>query len=743
MANRDRNKRIEPTFDEPSASETPSFSVSEEDRVVPSSRKNPAKRKASKSRAPKSRRKRRGLLGSFSRLTYWAFVFAIWAGIAGAGIIVYYGAQMPSATTWAIPDRPPNVKIVSVDGQLIANRGTTGGEALGLHEMSPYIPQAVMAIEDRRFYSHWGVDPLGLARAMVENLMRGRLSQGGSTLTQQLAKNLFLKPERTLERKVQEVLLALWLEQKYTKDQILEMYLNRVYFGSGSFGVEAASRRYFGKSARDVTLSEAAVLAGLLKAPSRLSPARDPKAAEERAQLVLTAMREQGRIGSKELTAAMSAPAARAPSYWTGSENYVADRIMDELPGLIGEVRSDIIVDTTVDLNLQKLAEQSIRRLIDEKGEKLNVTQGALISIDNSGAVRAMVGGADYADSQFNRASEARRQPGSAFKPFVFLAALEQGRTPDSVRNDAPIRIGNWTPENYNGKYFGKVTLATALAKSLNSVAAQLAQEVGPDAVVEVAHRLGIESTLQSNISIALGTSEVTPLELTAAYVPFANGGYRPEVHFVQRVTTASGEVLYENTHNGYPRVISPEIVGMMNAMMKQTIEAGTGRKAAFDWPAAGKTGTSQNSRDAWFIGYTANLTTGVWFGNDDAEATNHITGGSLPVAAWREFMVAAHEGVPIANLPGTWNPTPQQEASTPEQAATVSEPAAAVGGSESAAPMPVQTSAPVAQGSTMVTLPARLDSTASIGRPVPPADVGGPPVRRKKSLLGALFGNN
>jgi penicillin-binding protein 1A len=541
---------------------------------------------------------------------------------------------------------------------------------------------------------------------------------------------------------VQEVLLAFWLEQKYTKDQILEMYLNRVYFGSGSFGVDAAARRYFGKSARDVTLSEASVLAGLLKAPTRLSPARDPKAAEQRAQLVLAAMREQKFIGDKELATAMSTPATQAASYWTGSENYVADRIMDELPLLIGEVRSDIIVDTTVDLNLQKLAEQSIRRLIEEKGVKLNVTQGALVSIDNSGAVRAMVGGADYADSQFDRASEARRQPGSAFKPFVFLAALEQGRTPDSIRNDAPIRIGKWTPENYNGKYYGKVTLATALAKSLNSVAAQLAMEVGPDAVVEVAQRMGIESKLQANTTIALGTSEVTPLELTAAYVPFANGGYRPEVHFVQRVTTTEGEVLYENTHSGYPRVISSEIVGMMNAMMKQTIDAGTGRKAAFEWPAAGKTGTTQNSRDAWFVGYTANLTTGVWFGNDNAKATKNITGGSLPVAAWHEFMVAAHEGVPVASLPGTWAPQPQRlEASVPEPALDV--------GATNAADKPVLQPARRQQPAGQVEAaggfapPARIDRTASIKRPVPPADVGGPKVRRETSILDVILGNN
>ncbi|MET0599739.1 MAG: transglycosylase domain-containing protein [Mesorhizobium sp.] len=744
MAGRDKNRRIEPSFDEAApARAAAAWSLSEDDRVVPSARRKPAPKKKQKGAAGGRRRKApqrgRGLAGSLGRLVYWALVMLIWGGIGLAGVVAYYGAQMPSATTWAIPDRPPNVRIVSADGQLVANRGLTGGEAVGLHEMSPYIPQAVVAIEDRRFYAHLGVDPIGLARAMAENVMQGRLTQGGSTLTQQLAKNLFLKPERTVERKVQEVLLALWLEQKYTKDQILEMYLNRVYFGSGAYGVDAAARRYFGKGARDVTLSEAATLAGLLKAPSRLSPARDPKAAEERARLVLAAMRAQKLIGDRELTTAMSAPAARAASYWTGSENYVADRIMDELPGLIGEVRSDIVVDATVDLALQKFAEQSIRRLIAEKGAKLDVTQGALVSIDNSGAVRAMVGGADYADSQFDRASEARRQPGSAFKPFVFLAAVEAGRTPDSVRNDAPVRIGKWTPENYNGKYFGRVTLSTALAKSLNSVAAQLAMEVGPDAVVEVAHRMGIESKLQSNVTIALGTSEVTPLELTAAYVPFANGGYRPDVHFVRRVTTAAGEVLYENPLSGNARVISPEAVGMMNAMLRQTVESGTARKAAFGWPAAGKTGTTQNSRDAWFVGYTANLTTGVWFGNDNAKATRNITGGSLPVEAWHEFMVAAHEGVPVAELPGSWAPAPLvDDAFAPSVSGLPAVEPAARRAVESSPRQPEPVAAPPVDD-----FAPPADSTASIRRPVPPADVGGPPVRRQSSFLDVIMGNN
>ncbi len=727
MANRKR--RIEPNFDEPSRGRSGGLAVSEEDRVVPSGRRKSPK-KASRSRA---RGRGRRSAGVFARLVYWCLVLALWAGIGGAGLVAYYGARMPSATTWSIPDRPPNVRIVSVDGRLVANRGMTGGEAVGLHEMSPYIPQAVMAIEDRRFYSHFGIDPIGLARAMFENITTGRFSQGGSTLTQQLAKNLFLKPDRTIERKVQEVLLALWLEQKHTKDQILEMYLNRVYFGSGSYGVEAASRRYFGKSARDVSLAEAALLAGLLKAPSRLSPARDPKAAEARAQLVLAAMNDEQMIGDRELSTAMSAPATRTAAFWTGSENYVADRVMEELPTLIGEVRTDVIVDTTIDLTLQKLGEKSIRRLLDESGKKLEVSQAALVSIDNTGAVRAMIGGADYASSQFDRASEARRQPGSAFKPFVFLAALEQGRTPDSVRNDAPIRIGKWTPENYNGKYFGKVTLTTALAKSLNSVAAQLAMEVGPATVVETAHRMGIESALQANVSIALGTSEVTPLELTAAYVPFANGGYRPEVHFVRRVTTTSGEVLYENTGGSIPRVLRPEVVGMMNSMMIQTLKDGTARKADFAWPAAGKTGTSQNSRDAWFIGYTANLTTGVWMGNDDGTPTKNITGGSLPAKVWHEFMVAAHEGVPVAQLPGTWN-----GATAGGETAPV--PPRAVG--ESA--MDRGSGTPVAQGRkvAMPEMAGGTDAGRTASIPRPRAEVGGKPQKKPSSVLDVILGN-
>ena len=611
---------------------------------------------ASARRAPSKARRGRGRrrFGWFGRLIYWGAVLGVWGGVALAGVIGYFAISMPSATTWSIPDRPPNIKILAADGALIANRGRTGGEAVGLHDMSPFLPKAVMAIEDRRFYSHFGVDPIGLARAMVTNVTAGRLVQGGSTLTQQLAKNLFLEPERTIERKVQEVLLAFWLEHKFSKDEILELYLNRVYFGSGATGVEAASRRYFSKSARDLDLHEAALLAGLLKAPSRLSPARDPKAAEERAHVVLGAMREAGYIDDSMMTAALSAEHVRVPAFWDGAENYVADRVMDDVEALTqGNIKSDLIVTTTVDLALQERAETAIRKVLIQQGKEKGVQQGALVAMDQTGAIRALVGGKDYAKSQFDRASAARRQPGSTFKPFVYMAALEAGLTPDTIRNDAPVRIGKWTPENYNGKYFGPVTLTTALAKSLNSVSAQLAQEVGPKTVAQAAMRLGISSPLEVNASLALGTSEVTLTELTAAYATFANGGLHAPPRLIQRIEAKDGTVIYDSGAPAAARVMRADIAAMMNRMMNATVEEGTARKADFGWPAAGKTGTSQNSKDAWFIGYTARLTTGVWFGNDDGTPMNKVTGGSLPAEAWRDFMAAAHKGLKPQPLPG------------------------------------------------------------------------------------------
>ncbi|TDH37873.1 PBP1A family penicillin-binding protein [Pseudohoeflea suaedae] len=720
-------ERIEPSFEEERGA-TKRRTVSDE-RVTSGGQ--PRKRaKSTKPAAGRSKKKARRNTGGRSRLVsfirksfYWAFVLGIWVAIGVTGIVAYYAARMPSASTWAIPDRPPNVRIVSVNGDLMANRGVTGGEAVSLSEMSPYIPEAVMAIEDRRFYYHFGFDPIGFTRAVVTNLLSGHTIQGGSTITQQLAKNLFLSPDRTIERKVQEVLLAFWLEHKFTKDQILSMYLNRVYFGSGAYGVEAASRRYFNKSARDVTLSEAALLAGLLKAPSRLSPARDPEAAEERSQVVLGAMRDAGFVTDSEITTALTAPTVRAKSYWTGSENYVADYIMQKLPDLVGgEIQQDLVVDTTIDPGLQRDAETAIRDELAEKGKKSGVSEGALVAIDGTGAIRAMIGGRNYADSQYNRAALAKRQPGSAFKPFVYAAAMEQGRTPLSVRNDAPVKIGKWTPENYDNTYRGEVTLATALEKSLNTIAAQMVMEVGPQNVVKMAHRLGIESPLKANASIALGTSEVTLTELTAAYAPFMNGGWKATPHVIKRVSTLDGKVLFENTYENPPRVIRPEVAQMMNQMLVGVIDNGTGKRAKLDgWQAAGKTGTTQSYRDALFVGYTANLAAGVWFGNDDGTPMKNVTGGGLPAETWHAFMAAAHKGLAPSPLP-YYSPLPP---------VTVGSDGEAIAGNlEGGFPPP-----PV---------PEQTGST-SAGGPVPPAAIGGggqPRGDRRTTLLDLILGN-
>jgi penicillin-binding protein 1A len=605
-------------------------------------------------RAPRKTKSGRSLLG---RTLYWTVVLGLWGAIGVGGALVYYGAQLPPIDQLAVPKRPPNIAILSADGDLLANRGDTGGAAIRLKDLPSYLPKAFIAIEDRRFYSHWGIDPLGVARALTRNVTSKGSMQGGSTITQQLAKNLFLTQERTISRKIQEAILALWLEHRYSKDQILELYLNRVYFGSGAYGVEAAAERYFGHGARAVTLPEAAVLAGLMKAPSKLAPDRNPEGAAERAAQVITAMAREGHVTEAMAKLALARPAKARHDQGAGSINYAADYVMDVLDDTIGAIDQDIVVTTTIEGSLQTAAERALTEELDKKGAKFQVAQGALVALDPNGAIRALVGGRNYADSQYNRAVSAKRQPGSAFKPFVYLAALEHGLTPDDVREDGPLNIRGWRPENYSREYFGPVTLTRALSLSLNTVAVRLGMEVGPKTVARTAHRLGIASDLQANASIALGTSEVTPLELVAAYVPFANGGVGVQAHIITKVRTANGKLLYSRKRLHQGRIIEPQYVAMMNAMMEETLLTGTAHRAELPgWPAAGKTGTSQDFRDAWFIGYTSHLVTGVWLGNDDNSPTKRASGGNLPVEVWSRFMKAAHQGVPVAGLPsGAW----------------------------------------------------------------------------------------
>ncbi len=607
------------------------------------------------------RRGRRGrsFLGG---LVYWTLVLGLWCAIGLGGLVAYHAAQLPPINQLTVPKRPPNIAILAADGSLLANRGETGGRTITIGEVPPYLPKAFVAIEDRRFYDHFGIDPVGLTRAMVNNLRRTGGVQGGSTLTQQLAKNLFLTQERTAARKIQEAILALWLERTYTKDQILELYLNRVYFGSGAYGVEAAAQRYFNKSARSVTIAEAAMLAGLVQAPSRLAPNRNPEAAEKRAQLVITAMADQGLISQASAKTALIAPAEASERIGAGSVNYAADYVMDVLDDFIGAVEGDVTVLTTIDTKLQSSAETILVEALNAQGQKQGVGQGAVVSMAPDGGIRALIGGRDYTRSQFNRATAAKRQPGSSFKPFVYLTALEKGLTPDTIREDGPVSIKGWEPENYSRSYRGPVTLQTALAHSLNTVAARLIQEVTPREVIRTAQRLGINSALQPNLSLALGTSEVTPVELTAAYTTFANGGQGVLPYVIREVKSSAGKVVYARKASGFGTIIQPQTLSMMNSMLHEVMVSGTGSKVNIPgWELGGKSGTTQDFRDAWFVGFSARLVTAVWLGNDDNSAMKRVAGSGLPADIWGKYMKAAHAGMQPAPLPGgLWRGTPK-----------------------------------------------------------------------------------
>ena len=593
----------------------------------------------------------------FGQLFRLGLTLAILGILVVAGVVIYYGAQLGDSDTWAIPDRPANIRVLASNGQLITNRGQTGGEAVAYHELPYYVPLALIANEDRRFYSHFGVDPLGLLSVALESVRAGRPTRGASTITQQVARTLFLNTDQTVGRKIQEMLLAVWLEQNYTKEEILELYLNRVHYGSGATGIEAAAQTYFGISARNLSLAQAAMLAGILPSPASYNPRSYPERALERQRLTLANMVREGFITPEEAASAET-QGATAPAFQRveGAEYYVADWVETLMNAYLGEVTEDVIVQTTIDWDLQELAEQVIQDAIREYGESSNFNQAALVAMDVDGRVRALVGGVDYSQSQFNRAVTARRQPGSAFKPFVYLAALQQGYTPDTLMIDEPLDYNGWRPENYGRTYQGPVLLRDALAQSINTVAARLAIDIGPENVVETAYRMGFSSTFQAVPSIALGTQEVSLLELTGAYAPFANGGNGVIPSVITRITTMDGEVLYEETPAGPGQILTSEQVGMMNDMLRAVVTSGTGRNAQFGgWPIGGKSGTTQSSRDALFVGFTARMVTGIWLGNDDDSPTRGMTGGAIPARIWSQFMGPAHEGLTVADLPGNY----------------------------------------------------------------------------------------
>jgi penicillin-binding protein 1A len=585
---------------------------------------------------------RHGLLLGFAK---WGLVATVWSFFLGLCFVGWLAYDLPDVSRLNEIERRPSVTLLAADGSILASYGDLYGKTVTLADLPGYLPQAVIATEDRRFYSHFGLDLRGLARAIYVNLRSGAWVQGGSTITQQLAKNVFLTPARTLRRKGQEVLLALWLEHNFTKDQLLALYLNRVYFGAGTYGVDAAAQRYFGKTASQVTRYEAALLAGLLKAPSRYSPFNDRDLAQARARLVLDNMVAAGYMTKDEADKVAAEGFGRGTPARSGPlGQYFADWVLDQLPSFVGYSDRDLVVKTTLDPTLQRQAESKLSETFAKDGPPQDASEAALVSMTPEGAVKAMVGGLDYGSTQFNRATQAERQPGSAFKPFLFLTAFENGFDPDNHFTDAPISIGKWKPDNYNDRYYGDVTLREAFARSLNSVAAQLIQRVGPQRVAQTALRLGITSRLLATPSLALGTSEVNLLELTGAYAVFANRGQGVWPYAIAEVRDNEGNLLYAREGSGPGRVVAPRYVLEMQDLMSSVIEWGTGKAAQIGRPAAGKTGTTQDYRDAWFVGFTAELVTGVWVGNDDGHPMKKVAGSGLPTKIWQAYMSAALE---------------------------------------------------------------------------------------------------
>ena len=605
------------------------------------------------------------------RRVHWGY--AVLGAVAllatlSVGYVVYCLSTLPFNGGLAIEPTASALVIQADDGQAFATRGVFKGEKLATGELPPDLSRAIVAIEDRRFYEHGGLDLRGLTRAAFRNVAAGGTREGGSTITQQLVRMLYLSQDRTLKRKVQEAVLAIWLEAQVSKDEILTRYLNTAYFGAGVYGADAAAKRYFGKAAKDLTLSESAMLAGLVRAPSQLAPHRNLDGARGRAAQVLEAMVETGAITRAKADEALRAPAElRVPPETPTGTNYFADIVTTEAKKLMGTGPADGVVRTTLDGSLQNIAESVVERRLEAEGERKRVSQAALIALAPDGAVLAMVGGRDYAESQFNRATQAKRQPGSLFKLFVYIAALQRGATPNSVLTDRPTQVGEWEPENHGGRYRGAVTLRNAFAHSINTVAVQLSETVGMKAVIEAARSLGVQSDLPHVPSLALGSAEVTLLEMTRAYATIAANAASIEPYTIRSMGSRD-QVLYTRPQTAVPPARDPEVRTAILDMLAAVVRDGTGKAARIPGAVGGKTGTTQESRDAWFIGFTPQITVGVWVGNDDNSPTNNVTGGDLPAAIWRDFMTQANRSArpsarPAPEVAAVVQPAPVQTA--------------------------------------------------------------------------------
>jgi len=583
--------------------------------------------------------------------------------IAGAAGWIYWQSlyrgmpELPSNEALWASGREQAIEFVDANGQTIAIRGPRYGRAIKLEDLPPHVPQAFIAAEDKRFYEHDGADTRAIIRAVWANVTSGETVSGASTITQQLIKNLVLTPEQTLKRKAQEIRLARQLEERLSKEQILELYLNRVYFGAGFYGLGAASRFYFGKQPEELSIAEASLLATLPQAPSRLALTNNMTDAKTRQRYVLKEMVDAGFITAPQAAAAeieevsLAEAPERDPQF-----GYALDVATEKIDEILPTVPGDLIVQLTIDADLQSAMDEAFTKRIKEEGAKVNASQAAGIVLDTKGRILAMYGGVDYTENQFNRATPALRQPGSAFKPFVYAAAIQMGLSPYEVRRDEEITIDDWTPENYSRIFHGPMTLSEALKDSINTIAAQLAQEVGEETIIALVRRFGMASAdkMRPLPSIALGSQEVTLQDLARGYGVFMTGGKRIDPYIVERISNSRGDVLYERPQYDFEQVYDRDNAETLVAMMERVITDGTGTRARLNgWQVAGKTGTSQDFRDAWFAGFSAARVGAVWVGNDDDSPMKEVTGGGLPASLWHDMMVIAHDGLKPQPLAG------------------------------------------------------------------------------------------
>lgn len=577
--------------------------------------------------------------GIFKTFLKYLIRFGLILFLILAAFLFYCYKTLPDIEVAFSKTRQPSTTVIAENGNEIQTFGNTFSHVVYLDELPSYVPAAIVDTEDRRFYAHFGFDIIGLTRALVQNILQKRYAEGASTITQQVAKNLFLTPQKSLKRKVQELFIALWLEHKFTKEQILTLYLNRVYLGAGVYGIEAAANKYFLKSSRDLNLKEVAVLAGLLKAPSRYNPIANKQKAIERATIVLNLMYQHGSITKEEYEKALKTPLEDITIYQVGGAHHFADMVYSEVNDYIGERDRDIYVSTTLDQDLQETAEKILRQSI-KSHFKQNVQEGAVVILDYNGAIQALVGGINYERNQFNHATQALRQPGSAFKTFVYLTALQNGFEPSDIIEDKPIQISNWSPKNYNKKSYGKVSLDFAFSQSLNLATVYLSQKLDIDEIIQNAKRMGITTELKKIPSLSLGSCEVKVIDMAAAYLSIANGGFAAWPYAIREIYTKDGQQLYERISDESSQILDEETTEKMTNMLQNVIQNGTGKSALLPEFVAGKTGTSQDFRDAWFVGFTKKYVVAVWVGNDDNSAMKGISGGTLPAEIFKKIML-------------------------------------------------------------------------------------------------------